>query len=91
MAEISKNLFSNFKERAPLWGVATIKFADNKADDRLWRKFRKIYSQTLRSELPGGFEAPGKLSSGQFSVKNGRQPRTVATIKFADNDGCQSL
>ena len=25
----------------------------------------------------GGFGAPGKLSSGQFSVENGRQPREV--------------
>ena len=43
-----------------------------------------------------GFVAPGKLSSGQFSAKNGRQPRAtnrneraaqwaVATIEVAGN------
>ena len=78
-------LFSNFKERAVQWTVATIKFADNKADDPQCGKSRQRHSQTLRSELPGGFEAPGKLSSGQFSVKNGRQPRAVAPIEHADH------
>ena len=30
---------------------------------------------------PNGFVAPGKLSSGQFSAENGRQPRTMKAGK----------
>ena len=69
-------LFSNFKERCRARCARVVTTTPRCACDSL---------------LPSGFGAPGKLSGGQFSAENGRQPRGVATIKFADNDGCQSL
>ena len=81
--KLSGGQFSAENGRQPR-RVTTIKFADNKADDRQWRKFRQRHSQPKRSDLPSGFGAPGKLSGGQFSAENGRQPRRVATIEVAE-------
>ena len=40
-------------------------------------------SKVCEAKVSKGFGAPGKLSGGQFSAENGRQPRTDVKSQFA--------
>ena len=61
-------------EKAAKSLVRDQKAAGKGFDDPQCGKFHRILSQRIRSDLPGGFEAPGKLSGGESSAENGRQP-----------------
>ena len=67
MAEIPSEMRSSEKEQSPRWGVATIEDAESSCEVG-----SEPESCCARC---AGFGTPGKLSSGQFSVENGRQPR----------------